>query len=132
MRSISKLIVSLALAAGVAGTAVVGSTQPAQAETFIGAGAGAGFGAGVHIGFGGEYAARYHWYRWHDGYGWHRRWVPIGWVAPVAFAPRPVYFRPAPVWYGAHRDGYRDWHDGRRDWHADHDGHRDFHGDHRG
>jgi hypothetical protein len=92
------------LASGVATAAIAASAQPAQA------------GVVVSVGVGGGYAPGYHWYRWQDGYGWHRRWVPLGWVAPVAFRPgpfypgRPVgYARPvywAHGWYGHPRPGY--------------------------
>jgi len=78
----------LLLAVGVATAAVAATAQPAQA------------GVVVSVGFGGGYAPGYRWYRWHDGYGWHRRWVPLGWAPPVAFFPAPRYGYPVPVVYG--------------------------------
>ncbi len=121
MNIISKTVLSLMLASGVATAAVATSAQPAQAATFISAGGGISAGVGVSIGAGfhtaGYYAPRYHWYRWHDGFGWHRRWVPLSWVAPIAYGPPPaafypvryerVRYYPVQVFYG--RPGY--WHD---------------------
>jgi len=115
MISIPKLLMGLALAAGVSGAAVGASAAPAAAATYISAGVNFG---GVAVGY--SNAPGYHWHRWHDGYGWHRRWVPVGWTAPVAYGPRPVsYGAPGPVWYP-----HRDWHGGygyehRDGWHHD-------------
>jgi opacity protein-like surface antigen len=68
-----KLALGMLLASGI--TAVVAAdTQPAQA------------GVQVSVGIRGGYAPNYHWYRWHDGFGWHREWVPVGWIPP-AYGP---------------------------------------------
>jgi hypothetical protein len=106
-RFLPKLALGVLLASGITG-AVAASAQPAQA------------GVAVSIGIGGGYAPNYHWYRWHDGYGWHRRWVPLTWAPPVAYAPvrpayyGPAYYRPGYVRAGWGRSGY--WVGGRYFW----------------
>jgi hypothetical protein len=91
LRSLSQVALGVLLASGITAGAVAGSAQPAQA------------GVVVSVGFGGGYAPApaYHWYRWHDGYGWHRNWVPSGWAPPVAYGPGPAYYGyPVRVGYG--------------------------------
>jgi hypothetical protein len=90
VQALPKIAFAVTLALGVATAAVAASAQPAQAGVFVAAG------------FGGGYAPGYHWHRWHDGAGWHRRWVRWGWAPPVAVAP--AYF--APRFYPEHPGPY--------------------------
>lgn len=102
-RALPKLVLALAVATGTAG-ALAASAQPARAGVLVSVGVGA-------------YAPGYHWFGWRDRYGWHRRWVPIGW-APPAYAPYPAFaYRayPAPVVYARPVYWHRDW-IGRRYW----------------
>src|SRR5450631_3234820 len=102
--ALPKLTLGLLLAAGVAG--VVGaSAEPARA------------GVVVSVDFGG-YARPYHWYRWQDWDGWHRRWVPVGWGPPVVYGPPGYLYRPGYVaagyWgHGWDHDRWHDWDRGR-------------------
>jgi hypothetical protein len=117
IRSFGKAVAGVALLAGITTGVVASTAAPAQA------------GVVVSVGFGGGYAPApaYHWYRWHDGYGWHRQWVRAGWAPPVAYAPAPVFYgRPVygrPVYGHAfagprYVDVHREWHG---DWHGDRD-----------
>jgi hypothetical protein len=124
MNIIAKATLSLLFASAVAIAGGAATARPAEAATFVSAGFGASAGVGVAIHAG--YAPRYHWYRWHDGFGWHRRWVPFGWVEPVAYAAPPRVFVDAaerPRYFAYGRPGYwrddRGWRDDHRE-HIDH------------
>jgi hypothetical protein len=106
--ALPKLTLGLLLATGVAG-AVAASAEPARA------------GVVVSVGFGG-YASPYHWYRWHDYGGWHRRWVPVGWAPPAVYGPPGYLYRPGYVAAGYWR---HDWGPYRHDWDRDHRHHWD-------
>jgi hypothetical protein len=89
-RSLPKWVFGLLLASGFAAGTLAASAQPAQAGVVVSIGFG-------NVGYGYAPAPAYHWHRWHDGYGWHRRYVPVGWAPPPAFYP-PAYA--VPVVYG--------------------------------
>ncbi len=90
LQAFPKLGLGLVFAAGLTTAAVMSEVAPAQA------------GVVVSVGIGGGYAPAYHWHRWHDGYGWHRRWVAVGWAPPAYYPPAPVYGFPARSYsYGA-------------------------------
>jgi hypothetical protein len=111
IRSFGKAAAGVALLAGITSGVVAATSAPAQA------------GVVVSVGFGGGYAPAppYHWYRWHDGYGWHREWVRAGWAPPVRYAPAFYGGRPVHPEYGRPYDARdRGWHDDRG-WHGDRD-----------
>jgi hypothetical protein len=109
IRALSRPVLGLLLASGIAAGALASSAKPAEAGVF------------VSVGVGGGYAPGYHWHRWHDGYGWHREWVRIGYAAPAyVYGPpvEPVYFYHGPRYhvrpYGW--DRYHGWYGHRDHW----------------
>ncbi len=86
-RLLPKVALGSLLALGITTGFAASNAQPAQAGVI------------VSVGFGGGYAPGYRWHRWHDGYGWHRAWVPLDWAPPVAIWPAAAYSRPVPVVY---------------------------------
>jgi len=88
LRSVSKVAAGFLLLTGITTGVVATSAKPAEAGVVVSVGIGGG----------------YHWASWRDGYGWHRRWVPLGWAPPVVYGGpafyAPARFYPGPIVYG--------------------------------